>query len=181
MRRSSMGEVGYTEERALPARMLRKEFVARGGVKRATAYVLGLGLFEMYLNGSKIGDHVLSPNLTDYEKRIFYVTFDVTNNVTAGKNVVGLILGNGRYWAPREKVPIGMKNFGYPKARAQLEIEYADGTTARVASDGTWKVTTDGPISANIGPPNRSGQPPGHLPRGRSDLQYRACPQAIFR
>ncbi len=143
------GEVGYTEERALPARMLRKEFVAKGGVKRATAYVSGMGLFEMYVNGSKIGDHVLSPNLTDYGKTIYYVTFDVTKNVTAGKNVVGLILGNGRYWAPREKVPIGMKNFGYPKARAQLEIEYADGTTARVVSDGTWKVTTDGPIRAN--------------------------------
>lgn len=143
------GEVGYTEERALPARMLRKEFTVKGPVKRATAYVSGLGLFELYLNGGRIGSDVLSPNLTDYDKRVHYVTFDVTKEVAAGNNAIGLILGNGRYWAPREKVPIGTKNFGYPKARVQLEIEDQDGRIARIISNENWKVTTEGPIRAN--------------------------------
>ncbi|HYW44803.1 MAG TPA: glycoside hydrolase family 78 protein [Bryobacteraceae bacterium] len=143
------GEVGYAEERALPARMLRKEFEARAGVKRATAYVSGLGLSEMYLNGRKVGDHVLSPNLTEYDKRVFYVTFDVTRQVAQGKNAVGLMLGNGRYWAMRKTVPTRMRSYGYPKARLQVNIEYQDGRTDRVATDESWKLTTEGPIRAN--------------------------------
>ncbi len=124
------GDVGLAEERALPARMLRKEFTAKP-VRRAVLYVSGLGLSEFYLNGRKIGDHVLSPSLTDYDKRVFYVTFDVTGQVRSGKNALGIMLGNGRYWAPRAEVPIGSRNFGYPKAIVQLEIEYADGIALR--------------------------------------------------
>ncbi len=118
-------------------------------IKRATAYVSGLGLYELYVNGAKVGDEVLSPNLHHYDKRVHYVTFDVTGRLNSGKNAVGLILGNGRYWAPREKVPIGMRSFGYPKARLQIEIEYGNGETARVVSDESWKLTTAGPIRAN--------------------------------
>ncbi|HWR50043.1 MAG TPA: glycoside hydrolase family 78 protein [Bryobacteraceae bacterium] len=118
-------------------------------MRRATAYVSGLGLFEMYLNGAKVGDHVLSPGLTEYDKRVFYVTFDVTGQIAAGRNAVGLWLGNGRYHAPRDYVPIRMRTFGRPKAIAQIEIEYEDGSTARVVTDDTWKLTTRGPIRAN--------------------------------
>ena len=118
------GEVGYTEERALPARMLRKEFEADRNIKHATAYISGLGLFEFYLNGSKIGDQVLSPGLTDYDKRVQYVTFDVTSQLKPGRNAIGLILGNGRFWAPRATVTHNpTRSFGYPKARMQLEIQ----------------------------------------------------------
>ena len=143
------GEVGFMEERALPARILRKEFEAPGKPRRATAFVSGLGLFELYVNGSKIDDHVLSPGLTDYDKRIQYVTFDVTPQLTAGRNAIGLMLGNGRYHAPRTGAPDGTRNFGDPKALLQLEIEYPDGTTAQVVTDETWKLTTAGPIRAN--------------------------------
>ena len=146
---SPWGEIGYSEARTLPARMLRKEFETARMIKGATAYVSGLGLYELYVNGAKVGDEVLSPNLTDYDKRVHYVTFDVTGRLNSGKNAVGLILGNGRYWAPREKVPIGMRSFGYPKARVQIEIEYGNGETARVVSDESWKLTTAGPIRAN--------------------------------
>jgi alpha-L-rhamnosidase len=142
--REPWGQVGYIEERALPARMLRKEFTAPRKVARATAYVAGLGLFELYVNGSKIGDQVLAPGLTDYEKRVQYMTFDVTGQVRAGNNAVGLILGNGRFWAPRRG-----RNFGYPKALAQLEIEYSDGSKQIVATDRTWKLTIEGAIRAN--------------------------------
>lgn len=143
------GQVGFSEERALPARLLRKEFEASRPVKRAIAYVSGLGLSEFYVNGTRIGDQVLSPNLTDYDKRVHYVTFDITDRINSGKNAVGLMLGNGRYWAPRATVPIPSKNYGYPKARVQLAIEYQDGTRERVISDRSWKLTTDGPVRAN--------------------------------
>jgi len=143
------GEVGFTEERALPARVLRKEFDVAGKPKRATAYISGLGLFELYINGSKIGDQVLSPGLTDYDKHVQYVTFDVTRQLTIGRNAIGLMLGNGRYHAPRAGAPIGTRTFGDPKAIVQLDIEYAGGSTRHVVSDETWKLTNNGPIRAN--------------------------------
>ncbi len=143
------GKVGFIEERALPARMLRKEFAVRSGLKRATAYIAGLGLHEFYLNGRKIGDRVLSPGLTDYNKRVLYVTYDVTGSLTQGRNAAGLILGNGRYWAPRVQAAIGSVSFGHPKARGQIELEYADGSKEVIATDGNWKLTRDGPIRAN--------------------------------
>jgi alpha-L-rhamnosidase len=143
------GEAGFSEERALPARLLRKEFEATHKAKRATAYVSGLGLFELYVNGSKIGDHVLSPGLTDYDKRVQYVTFDVTNELVAGRNAIGLMLGNGRFHAPRGAAPDGTRDFGDPKALLQLDIEYDDGSTAETVTDDTWKLTTAGPIRGN--------------------------------
>jgi alpha-L-rhamnosidase len=143
------GEVGFTEERFLPARMLRKEFDAGKKVKRAMAYLSGLGLSELYLNGHKAGDQVLSPGLTDYDKRVLYVTFDVTNLLVTGHNAIGLILGNGRYYAPRLGAPIGSRSFGYPEALLQLNLEYEDGTTSSVVTDDTWKLTTMGPVRGN--------------------------------
>lgn len=143
------GDIGFIEERALPARMLRKEFAADQKVKHATASVSGLGLYEMYLNGAKVGDQVLSPGLTDYTKRALYVTFDVTKQVAQGRNAIGLVLGNGRYWAPREKVPTRMLSYGYPKAILQLDLEFEDGSRSSVVTDETWKLTTAGPIRSN--------------------------------
>ena len=138
-----------TEFRRLSARMLRKEFHLDKKINKATAYVCGLGLFEMYLNGQKIGDAVLSPALTQYLKRSFYMTFDVTEQLNQGRNAVGVILGNGRYFAPRVKVPFKTQTFGFPKLLVQIEVEYADGTSARIVSDQTWRVTADGPVTEN--------------------------------
>ena len=143
------GEPGYQEERALPARMLRKEFSVGAGLKRAVVYASGLGLSEYYVNGARLGDDVLSPNLTQYEKRVFYVTHDVTKQLVPGKNAIGAMLGNGRYWAPRARVPAGTRGFGYPKLRLQLELEYADGKRETVVSDESWKLTTQGPVRVN--------------------------------
>lgn len=143
------GEVGLREEQALPARMLRKEFTVGPRLRRATAYVAGLGLSELYLNGAKAGDEVLSPALTEYEKRVFYVTHDITAMLKPGRNAVGLWLGNGRYWQPRRRIPMPARGYGYPKAIAQIELEYADGRKEIVATDETWKLTTEGPIRAN--------------------------------
>lgn len=143
------GDVGYSEERRLPARMLRKDFQAPAGLRRATLYASGLGLSEFYLNGAKVGDAVLSPGLTDYDKRVFYVTYDVTQMVKNGENAIGAILGNGRYWAPRTEEPTHMRTFGAPRLRLQLELETAGGKATRVVSDASWKLTDQGPIRSN--------------------------------
>jgi alpha-L-rhamnosidase len=143
------GEISGPEDRRLPARMLRREFVVEKKVQRATAYVCGLGLCEFYLNGKKVEDHVLSPGLTDYTKRALYVTFDVTRQLKHGVNVAGIMLGNGRFYAPRSTVPTGTTSYGYPKLLFQMHVEYQDGTSAEVVSDGVWKLSAEGPIRAN--------------------------------
>ena len=143
------GEITGPEDRRLAARMLRREFAVEKKVRRAMAYVCGLGLCEFYLNGKKVGDQVLSPALTDYTKRAFYVTFDVTKQLKKGANAAGVMLGNGRFYAPRSTVPTGTVSYGFPKLLFQLRIEYEDGTSAEVVSDESWKLTTAGPIRAN--------------------------------
>ena len=138
-----------SEKSRLSARMLRKEFATTKKIKRATAYVCGLGLFEFYLNGQKIGDQVLAPALSEYGKRAYYNTFDVTQQLKGGQNAIGLLLGNGRYFAPRAKVPTTMVTYGYPKAIVQLVVEFEDGSQKVVVSDDSWKVSASGPIIAN--------------------------------
>ncbi|MCL5020121.1 MAG: glycoside hydrolase family 78 protein [Bacteroidetes bacterium] len=148
---------GYPEWRSIPdseythlsARYLRKQFDAPRKVKRATVYICGLGMFELYFNGKKIGDQVLAPALAQYPKRSFYMTFDVTRDIAKGKNAIGVILGNGRFFAPRHDFPTKTDTYGFPKMIFQLNIEYTDGTEQSVVSDTSWKITADGPIISN--------------------------------
>ncbi len=137
------------ENRLLSARYLRKDFSAERPVKRAMAYIVGMGTYELYLNGSKVGDHVLSPALSEYPKRSYYVTYDVTDQLRKGQNAVGVILGNGRYFSPRINAPTPTFTYGFPKLLMQLEIEYADGSKSLVVSDETWKLSASGPIRKN--------------------------------
>jgi len=138
-----------SDDRPLPARYLRREFSVVKKVRRATAYLCGLGLAELYFNGRKVSDDLLSPAISEYDKRAFYVTYDVTGLLRRGGNAVGVILGNGRFYAPRLTVPAICRTFGYPKVLLQLNVEYMDGTTAQVVSDEHWRLTTNGPIRAN--------------------------------
>ncbi len=140
-------EAGYIGAHRLPSRMLRQEFTVNKKVRRANVYFSGQGVSELYLNGTKVGDAVLSPGLTDYDKHVLYATYDVTKQLAQGKNAIGVMLGNGRYHAPR--VQPGTRDFGYPKAKLQLDVEYEDGSRLSVASDETWKLTVNGPIRAN--------------------------------
>jgi alpha-L-rhamnosidase len=135
--------------RVLSARMLRNEFEVEKEIESATAFISGLGLFELYINGERIGDQVLAPGLTEYNKRTFYVTFDITKNLNAEKNSIGVILGNGRYFAPRKDEPTKTRTYGYPKLLCQIEIKYKDSTTNSIISDESWKITTNGPIRKN--------------------------------
>ena len=83
------GNVRTSESRRQPARWLRKEFTVRKKVQRATVSFSGLGWSELYLNGSKVGDHVLSPAFAQYNKRVFYVTYDVTKQLRRGEECDG--------------------------------------------------------------------------------------------
>lgn len=132
--------------RRLSARYLRKTFAPARQVSRAMAYVCGLGLFEFYVNGQKIGDQVLAPAGTEYNKRAFYMSFDVTSQLKADTNAIGIILGNGRFFAMRDK---NMTHYGFPKLLFQMHLEYADGSVDTIFSDESWKITADGPIVAN--------------------------------
>ncbi|HSQ75347.1 MAG TPA: glycoside hydrolase family 78 protein [Bacteroidota bacterium] len=143
------GEKSKQSDRRLPARWIRKDIKLDKPVSRATVYLSGLGLSELYINGKKVGDHVLSPALSEYPKRVFYVTHDVSAALTQGRNALGVVLGNGRYFAPRLGEPTTTQSYGYPKVLLQLHLEFKDGTSANVLSDETWKLTTDGPIPAN--------------------------------
>ena len=135
--------------RILSARMLRKEFNLNKEIKNATVFISGLGLYELSINGKIIGDQVLAPGLTEYNKTAFYNTFDITKHLQSNKNTIGIILGNGRYFAPRTDHPNPTRTYGFPKAICQIEIEFKDGTKETVITDTTWKLTTNGPIRKN--------------------------------
>jgi len=136
-----------------PAPLFRKEFMVPKEVKRARAYVSGLGYYELHINGAKVGDHVLDPGWTTYSKRVLYATHDVTGMLRPGKIAVGIMLGNGWY----DPLPLRMwgrfnlreaLTIGRPRAILQLSIDYADGTSDTIVTDTTWKVG-DGPIVRN--------------------------------
>jgi alpha-L-rhamnosidase len=134
----------------LSARYFRKEFQATKQIKYATASIIGLGLYELYINGKKVGNDVLAPTPTDYTKNVKYNTFDVTEYIRNGKNAVGAILGNGRFFAMRQHTkPYKIKTFGFPKMLLNINIFYTDGTSSNIDTDDSWKGTTDGPIRAN--------------------------------
>lgn len=133
----------------LSARYLRTEISLKKEIKRATAFIAGLGLYELYINGEKIGEELLTPAPTDYRKTILYNTYDVTDRLQK-VNAIGVVLGNGRYYTMRQNYkPYKIANFGYPKMRFNLVVEYVDGSRETFASDTRWKLTADGPIRSN--------------------------------
>lgn len=142
---SNKGETDNGNTR-LAARYLRKTFEADSKVKRAVLYISGLGSSESYINGERVSGDVLSPTPSLYSSRVYYNVYDVTDMIGKGENVLGVTLGNGRYFAMRSGSII---NFGLPSLLARLEIEYADGSMDAVVSDTSWRVTSQGPIVAN--------------------------------
>lgn len=139
-----------TQFSRLSARYFRKTFTAPLTVKKATVYVCGLGLYELYVNGQRIGDQVLAPGATDYTKSVLYNTYDVTAQLQKGNNVLAAVLGNGRFFTMRQNYkPKKIKTFGFPKLLLQLEIVYSNGARKNIVTDGSWKMTADGPIRTN--------------------------------
>ncbi|SDM09041.1 Alpha-L-rhamnosidase N-terminal domain-containing protein [Catalinimonas alkaloidigena] len=126
--------------------LLRKEFAVSKPVEKATMFISGLGHFELSMNGQKVGDHFLDPGWTDYDEHALYVTFDVTEALQEGDNALGVMLGTGFYYIPRERYRKLTGAFGYPKMICRLQLEYADGSTESVISDPSWK-TAPGPTT----------------------------------
>lgn len=132
--------------------IFRKEFSTDKKVKQAFAFVTAAGFYELYLNGEKLGEHVLDPAITDYRKRVLYSTFDATELLQKGKNALGVMLGNGAYNLRKtnERYSWGSEGsqLGNPCFIMQLNITFDDGSHEVVTTDETWKYT-DGPITFN--------------------------------
>lgn len=146
--RSLSKEVGENQLLELPASSavpyLRKTYELKSPVSHAVLYVTALGLYEVHINGRRVGDTLLAPDWTDYRKRVRYQTFDVTDYLKAGRNAIGALLGNG--WYSGHIGNGGFEFFGKePAFLAQLEVTYTDGRTERIATDDTWK-SHDSPI-----------------------------------
>ncbi len=138
-----------------PARQYRKEFATAKTVRRATIYSTALGIYELHLNGERVGDAYFAPGWSDYQQRAYYNTYDVTALVKQGANVLGAWVAEGWYsgyigFGLLTKIgteAIGRYTYGKtPALMAQLEIEYADGSRQRVVTDTSWKVSGAGPI-----------------------------------
>jgi alpha-L-rhamnosidase len=128
-----------------PSPMLRREFAVKGDIERARAYVTSRGLYEMAINGQRVGDAVLTPGWTSYTKRLQYQTYDVTALLKKGPNAVGVTLGNGWY---RGYLAWGDKRNIYGSRLGllmQIVITYRGGRQDIITSDAAWKAST-GPI-----------------------------------
>ncbi len=129
---------------------LRKEFQTPKQIADATVYVCGLGHYELSLNGTKVGDGEFTPLISDYDKTVYYNTYDVTSMVNTGDNAIGVLLGNGFYNVVNterryRKLQIG---FGPETLFLKMLIRYTDGTQQEVVSDGSWKYSLS-PITFN--------------------------------
>ncbi|NLH17443.1 MAG: family 78 glycoside hydrolase catalytic domain, partial [Phycisphaerae bacterium] len=125
--------------------LLRTSFRVDKPVRRAELAICGLGFYEARINGQPLDDAVLEPGWTNYRKSCLYRVVDLSDRIVLGENVLGVLLGNGMYNVTGGRYTKFTGSFGPPKLIAQLNIEYADGTTGCVVTDGNWK-TADGPI-----------------------------------
>jgi len=134
-------------EPAKPMPIFRRDLAVAKRVKQALVFITGLGQYELTVNGTDVANTVLNPGWTDYRKTILYQTYDVTRLLRQGGNTLGVMLGNGMYDIPAvaDRYSKFIGSFGQPKLILQLRLLFADGTTATIVSDKSWK-TTSGPI-----------------------------------
>ncbi|HBG80377.1 MAG TPA: alpha-rhamnosidase, partial [Porphyromonadaceae bacterium] len=133
-----------------PAAYFRRAFKTDKTIKSARVYIAAAGLYELSINGKRIGNHRLDPTYTRFDRRNLYVTYDVTENLQQGNNAVGVLLGNGWYnhqstavWY-FDKAPWRAR----PKFCMDLHITYSDGTEEVIATDERWK-TSESPVIFN--------------------------------
>jgi alpha-L-rhamnosidase len=137
-------EAGPIDTADAPAILLRYQVKIDKHPVRATAYVCGLGYYELYINGSRIGDHHLDPAFTDYMRRVLYVTYDVSDLLKEGVNTLGVMLGNSFYCIQTpdlfqlEKAPWRTP----PRMLLNLVVEFTDGSISTIVSDRQWKWST---------------------------------------
>lgn len=144
--------IRHTQNEYVEGLQLRKEFFVKDDVASATLNIIGLGYGVYYINGSEVTEDVLSTQFTNFDKRILYNKYDVTNLISKGSNCVSALVGNGNYnifesnaWrfdsAPwRDSC----------KLICQLEIVYSNSEKEYIVSDSSWKATIDGPMRYNL-------------------------------
>jgi len=127
--------------------IFRHSFTPRAKVVSATLDISGLGQFEAHINGHNVTEAVLTPGWSDYRKRVYYDSYDVTKLIVPGENAIGVLLGNGMYnvESPANRYTKFSGSFGEPKLMVALVLRFADGTEQRVVTDGAWK-SAAGPI-----------------------------------
>ena len=141
----------YYKEDRMP--LLRKVFSANKKITAARLYISGLGYYEAFLNGQKIGDHVLDPGFTTYRKEVLYAVYDVTALVRKGTNVAGIMLGSG-WWNPLPLRIFGridlrkIQQTGRPCVKAEIHITYSDGSAETIFTDESWQAAP-GPVIHN--------------------------------
>lgn len=138
--------IAGSDDSPVPLPIFRKEIDVTKPLARAVVFVCGLGNFDLFINGAKVGDHFGDPGWTDYKDSCLYVPFDVTDQLRAGRNALGVMLGNGMYNVTGGRYTKFTGSFGEPKLILQLHIEYQDGSTGRVMTDESWR-TDHGPIT----------------------------------
>jgi alpha-L-rhamnosidase len=123
-----------------PAAYFRRVFPLAKSVRRARLYVTALGSYRVFLNGQRVGADVMTPDFTDYRKRVLYQVYDVSNLLRNGSNVIAALLGDG--WYGSGLTWVGMHFFPAPdRFLGQLEVDYSDGTHDSVLSDTSWKAS----------------------------------------
>jgi len=133
---ASEGSTFMLPEKAFP--YLRKDFVLGKSIAKARLYATALGLYELHLNGQRVGDHLFAPDWTDYDKRVRYQVYDITSLLKPGANTLAGFVGNGWYCGHIGNG--GFQAWGkVPALFAQLEVTYTDGRVDRIVTDGSWK------------------------------------------
>ena len=132
-----------TMVKTFPSPLFRKTISIGKAISRARMYICGLGYYELYINGARIGNHQLDPGVATYDARALYVTHDVTNVLRSGDNAIGVMLGNGFYG--QNIVWAAWMAWGPPVLLAKCVIEYTDGSVGIIATDSTWRANT-GPV-----------------------------------
>ena len=141
---NSGGEAWLRRDTSVP--LLRKDFdLADKEVARARVYASARGIYELRLNGERVGDKELAPGWTDYRKRIDYQTYDVTDQVRAGGNVFGAEVASG--WYTGKVAMFGTDVYGTDNSLiAELVVDFEDGSHATIGTDGSWQ-TRAGPTT----------------------------------
>jgi alpha-L-rhamnosidase len=141
--------LGDPGELPQPAAYLRRTLALSKNVQSARLYVTALGSYSVFLNGGRVGVDVLTPDFTDYRKRVLYQTYDVTSQLVNGNNVISALLGDG--WYGSGLTWIGMHFFPPPdRFVAQLELDYADGSHDTVVTDESWKAAASPILRSDI-------------------------------
>ena len=132
-----------------PAAYFRRSFANAKKVHRARLYITALGSYRVFLNGSRVGSDVLTPGFTDFRKRVLYQTYDVTNQIVEGANVIGVLLGDGWYGSPLTWS--GTYYFTPPnRLLTQLELDYTDGSHDILTTDGSWKAKASPVVASQL-------------------------------